>query len=563
MSFSSSWIYQIVDKFSGPAEKINRAARKINQSVKSNVTNFKKAEISIDQLQSKMAQFAAIAGTTFALSLPIQQAIKFEAAMADVNKVIDFKRPDGLRLMGKDILELSKQIPISAEGLADIAAAGGQFGIAEENILKFTKTVSKMATAFDLAPGEAGSAVAKLSKIFEIPVNEFEGFADTINFVSNNVAASADEIIRSLQNKGAAAGRALGFSAEDTLGLATTFITLGVNADRVGSIMDSMSRRLSDVSIVGKQFSEQFTKKPRETLIALLRKINEMPAGAKKAQALSDIFGEFSGRIGLLADTMDNGLIPTLAKANDKIGSAGSVTKEFENRSATTDAQIKIMRNTINALAVNLGTVLLPAVNIVLHGINKFAEAIAFVHESTGPLIPGLLAVATGLLVLKAAAIAGQVAMMALNFAMAANPIGLVIVGIAALVGWVIAAKEKFGSWSEAIISVGRTIIDFLVAPLRLVLAITDKLFGTTALDNFNTQINAMQSAAASAVGLGTEFASVVKVERAESSTAANGNISGTIDVNLNAPDGVVSSISARGEGGAKLNVGQNLAFAG
>ena len=62
----------------------------------------------IENLQSKMMAFAAVAATAFVVSLPIQHAIKFADAMADVNNVMDFKRPDGLRLMGRDILDLSK-----------------------------------------------------------------------------------------------------------------------------------------------------------------------------------------------------------------------------------------------------------------------------------------------------------------------------------------------------------------------------------------------------------------------------------------------------------------------
>ena len=50
------------------------------------------------------------------MSSPIQAAMKFESTMADVRKVMDFDTPEQFNEMGKDILELSKNIPMTAEG---------------------------------------------------------------------------------------------------------------------------------------------------------------------------------------------------------------------------------------------------------------------------------------------------------------------------------------------------------------------------------------------------------------------------------------------------------------
>lgn len=555
MSFNISWVYKAIDQFTPTAKKVKNSVDRLGTSLTKTgrLTDKVRGKFSrlktrvggtgdaIEGLQSKMAAFAAVAATAFVISLPLGQAIKFEEAMADVAKVVDFARPQGLKMMSLDVLDLSKRIPIAATGLAEIAAAGGQFGVAENKLIAFTEIVAKMSTAFDLMPGRTGEAVAKLSNIFEIPIDQFEGFADRINFVSNNVAASADEIIRSLQNKGAAAGRMMGLAAEDTLGLAATFIQLGVNADRVGSIMDSMSRRLTNVSVMGEAFTAAFTEKPRETLLRLLQSINKMPAGAKKAAFMTKVFGEMSGRVGLLADTVNNKLIPTLALANDAIGSAGSVTKEFEKRSSTAGAKIKLMKNRISAMAVTLGDTLLPALKPLVDLLGLFASGIGWVIRVSGPLAPMLFAGAAALLTISAATKAWAIAQAALNIALTMNPIGLLIVGLAAAAAAVIFVSDKFGGFMNMIKEVGNMITRLLLLPVLLIAKAFDALF--------NTNISDMVK----------DLSSQLTFDMKNNLNEGPADSKAKITVDINAPPGIVGSVESFSSGPAELDVGQNL----
>lgn len=100
------------------------------------------------------------------LSEPVQKAIQFESAMADVKKVIDFDTPQQFKEMGNDILNLSKRIPMAAEGLAKIVAAGGQSGIAREDLISFAESAAKMGVAFDITFRPAkGTYVGVCTKI--------------------------------------------------------------------------------------------------------------------------------------------------------------------------------------------------------------------------------------------------------------------------------------------------------------------------------------------------------------------------------------------------------------
>jgi hypothetical protein len=76
------------------------------------------------------------------LTAPIKATIDFESAMADVRKVVTFDTPDGLQKSGETLKIMSREIPLSAAGLAQIAASGGQLGIMPTKLGVFDVTPS-------------------------------------------------------------------------------------------------------------------------------------------------------------------------------------------------------------------------------------------------------------------------------------------------------------------------------------------------------------------------------------------------------------------------------------
>lgn len=91
----------------------------------------------------------SIAGGFVELS---QDAVRFESSMADVKKVVNFDTPEQFKEMGNDILNMSKNIPMAADDLAKIVAAGGQAGIARTDLTAFAESAAKMGVAFENSP---------------------------------------------------------------------------------------------------------------------------------------------------------------------------------------------------------------------------------------------------------------------------------------------------------------------------------------------------------------------------------------------------------------------------
>ena len=94
--------------------------------------------------------------------------MEFESEMAEIRKVVDFDTPEQFKQMGQDILDLSTKMPMAASGIAKIVAAGGQAGIAKEDLLEFAQDAVKMGVAFDLTADQAGDMMAKWRSAFDL-----------------------------------------------------------------------------------------------------------------------------------------------------------------------------------------------------------------------------------------------------------------------------------------------------------------------------------------------------------------------------------------------------------
>ena len=137
--------------------------------------------------------FVKVAAAGAGLVTASQAAIRFESAFADVKKTVDGTDQELAKLAG-ELRQMSHEIPKAAEDLAAIAAAGGQLGVAREDIGRFTEVVSKMSVAFDMTAEEAGNAIGKMKNVFQLTIPEVQGLGDAINQLGNNSAARERKI---------------------------------------------------------------------------------------------------------------------------------------------------------------------------------------------------------------------------------------------------------------------------------------------------------------------------------------------------------------------------------
>ena len=124
-----------------------------------------------DAFVSAKGELLTSAAAFAPIGYAIKQAADFESALADVRKVVEGTDEQFDQLSGR-IKDLPQELPISAEGLAQIAAAGGQLGVPIEKLDQFVELAAKMSVAFNISTEEAGQAVAKLTNVFDLPLEK-------------------------------------------------------------------------------------------------------------------------------------------------------------------------------------------------------------------------------------------------------------------------------------------------------------------------------------------------------------------------------------------------------
>lgn len=188
---------------------------------------------------------AAAAGFGVAIGLSARAAITFEESMADVRKVVQgIDTPQGLRDIKNEILQLSREMPITADGFAQIYAAAGQAGIPRQEIRQFAVDVGRMGVAFDMTAQEAGSAMAKLRSSLGIGQKEVVLLADALNHLSNNTGASAAELTNFTLRTGAV-GQSAGLAAERTAAFGAAMIAAGIETEVAATSFNNMVKALT------------------------------------------------------------------------------------------------------------------------------------------------------------------------------------------------------------------------------------------------------------------------------------------------------------------------------
>lgn len=332
----------------------------------------------LDRRAGYRAQVGDAVALGAALYGMVQPAVAFESAMADVRKVVDFDTPQQFAQMGRDVLELSRRLPVSAEGLAQIVAAGGQSGIAKDDLLAFTEAAAKMSVAFDISAEAAGTGMANLRTSMALSQPQVVLLMDAINTLGNSTAAKEKDILEFTRRLGGLA-RVSNLAAPQLAAFGAAMISAGAEPERASTSMQHILLTMSAGATATKKQQEAFgalglsatamARRMRQdapgAIMTVLQKISQLSA-VKRVPVLKELFGEDG--LQALAPLLSN--LPDLQKALGLVAReesyAGSMGQEFAVRAETTANNLQLFKNRVSELGINFGSVLLPALNDVL-----------------------------------------------------------------------------------------------------------------------------------------------------------------------------------------------------
>ncbi|WP_353285664.1 phage tail tape measure protein [Wolbachia endosymbiont (group A) of Gastracanthus pulcherrimus] len=364
------------------------------------------------------SQIIETIGLGLTLAAPVKVAIDFESAMADVTKVVDFKKgTDEATKFAKKLKEMSRTIPLSAAELAQIAASGGQLGIKKEDLFMFTETVAKMSTAFDMSAEQAGDSIAKLSNVYGIDVSKMEYVGNVINHLSDNTAAKAKDMVEALAIVGGTA-KQFGLDIKETSSLVNAFVSLGKQPAKAATAINALLSKLQtaeeqggdfkaaleQMGITAEEIVQRISENGEEALLYFFQTLKKMD-NQERSTILMKLFGqEYQDDIALLAGSFNKyeDAIKLLANT-EKYKS--SLQEEFKNRADTTANKLRLLRNAIAEVGMNLGSVMLPTLKSIAEFLQEKTRYIAEFAEKYPTLTTAIMGTVASLISLKIVAV--------------------------------------------------------------------------------------------------------------------------------------------------------------
>lgn len=314
--------------------------------------------------------------------LAVKFGADYESSLVGVQKTTGLTSTE-IRVLGKDFLDLSERIPVTAKGMADIGQIAGQLGIqSRDDILAFTETIAKIAVVTDLTEESAAESMARLSNIFGLPIQNIEKTGSVINELENTTTATAPLLVNFMQRL-SVSSKQLGLSFADVGGISATLIDLAFNAELGGTaVSKTFTAMIQDAEGFGAQMgltADEFRASlQRDAIGTILQWANAIKAlpqeemidqlnevGVEGARALS-VFGALTDATELLEKNTRT--------ANDEFERGTSLQKEFDIFVASTANQFKLLMNRVKNTATAIGLEMLPVVKDLIGRATAFFD---------------------------------------------------------------------------------------------------------------------------------------------------------------------------------------------
>lgn len=391
--------------------------------------------------QSGMAEidFGKVAAVTAPLVGAAKAAIDFESAMADVRKVVDFDTPQQFADMNNEIRLMALQLPMAAKEIAAIYAQGGSAGVARGELKAFAQDAVKMGVAFGFTAEQSGEQMAAWRAAMGLTQDQVRGLADQINYLDAKGNSSAKNVAEVVTRVGSI-GKVAGLSSSTIAALSATMDAVKVPTDVAATGIKNFVLALTQGTAASKSQKEtlkalrldagkvakSMQMDSKGTVLDVLNRIKSVDP-AKQAAVLSELFGKES--IEAIAPFISNlDLLKTNLKlVGDATGYAGSMSKEFDVRAATTANSLQLFWNRVTDVGIAVGNVLLPPLNEFMAMAGPMVTSLSNMAAANPWLIKGLLGAGAAMLGMRLAAMAVVGALNLFNAVASLSPLGIAV----------------------------------------------------------------------------------------------------------------------------------------
>ena len=398
---------QSLGSYKSQLTKVNSELEKMNK--------LKEAQKRYEARQENIGKVKEFGDRTFnrgmatagALAVPVKVYMDVEESQADLRKMLGKEAEKYYA----DIRKISENSPLSQPELYEIAGSLAQSGIVGNQIVEYTNKAQQLKVAFDMSTQEAGQFLAKTKEQLGLTKKEVFSFADTINYMSDNTASVATQLVDFSQRVGSVA-RTANVSKEANIALGATLIATGTEANVAATGIKQLYLELGKgadtkkkanafkfLGINGETLAHDMARDAEGTILKVLEKIKSSHAG-DKIGLLTDIFGEHAANsIATLANDTDK-LRENLSKAKSEMAN-GAVEREYAERMKTLGTQLKIAKNQMMNVLADLGMALAPTIKSAVEALTPMIKKVAEWIRQNPKLASGIMKAVAGFAVLS------------------------------------------------------------------------------------------------------------------------------------------------------------------
>lgn len=323
-------------------------------------------------------------------------AIDFENNFANVKKTVD-GTPEQLEKIRQEIIDMTtvginghSAIPETTAELTELAAAGGQLGISQENIIDFTEVMAQMGTATNLVGEEGAATLARFQNVMGVGQNEIRNIGSAIVDLGNHSATTESEIAAMALRMGKY-GSSVRMSAADVLGYSAALSSLGIEAQMGGSAIGRTWLSIEKAVANGGEGLKAFAKYSGKSAEEFKEQWNTDSSGAfngllkglQSAENLTVALDDLG-----INNTQDiqammalvNGydlVTESVNRSNTAYQENTALQEEFNAKNETTASKLANTKNNIIEAARSIGETMLPSIKDASTTVADFAKGLS------------------------------------------------------------------------------------------------------------------------------------------------------------------------------------------
>ncbi|HZL04569.1 MAG TPA: phage tail tape measure protein, partial [Coriobacteriia bacterium] len=298
-------------------DKIPASAAKAETSLGRMVQSARYNRESWDRAGRTMTAFGT--ATLAGLALAGRAAVNWESQWTGVLKTVNGTDAE-LSGLEESLREMARTLPASHQEIAAVAEAAGQLGVQTPNVAAFTRVMIDLGETTNLSADEAATALAQLMNVMQTSAADVDNLGAAVVELGNNGASTERDIVLMAQRI-AGAGKIIGLTEGEVLGMANALSSVGIDVEAGGTaiskIMIDMAKAVSTGSddltrfaevagMSADQFATAFEEDPASAIASFIEGLGRVDAAGGDVFTTLDTLGQSEVRVTRALLTMAN-----------------------------------------------------------------------------------------------------------------------------------------------------------------------------------------------------------------------------------------------------------------